>query len=518
MRPIIKALGQLAVLLLAAALLGPGAAQAQNRDETCFPQTGQCVSGRFRQFWQQNGGLAVFGYPITPARDEVNPESGQSFQTQWFERTRFELHPENPAPYDVLLGRLGRDALANRGVDWQTLERPGSAGAGCRLFAETGHTLCDRVPDPAQPDRQPIQTGFRRYWEQHGLADPKLSRNGRSLALFGAPLTEPRIETNSSGRRVLAQHFERARFELPLDQSQGGPLQGRLGAELRANLLTPAAVAANQASPRAIVPSEQGIYWITSSRGNTINMVLRAGGGPRALLEDTDGIRSLAADASGVYWTSSNAVRKIGSDGAAFILAGGQSSPNAIATDQDSVYWANGDGTINRVSKAGGSATPLASGLSTTSVELALDETSLYWISDGLVQSAPKTGGEPRTLADLGRGYVWRLALEGDSVYVAGYRGDYGGTLSSSVVTRIPKAGGPTETRYSGPERPLDLAVSGGRVYWSSESGQIYRTDADGITTLLVSGQDAPGSIALDQGAVYWANNRGGGAVMRAGL
>jgi hypothetical protein len=32
---------------------------------------------------------------------------GRMYLTQWFERARFEYHPENAAPYDVLLGRLG---------------------------------------------------------------------------------------------------------------------------------------------------------------------------------------------------------------------------------------------------------------------------------------------------------------------------------------------------------------------------------------------------------------------------
>lgn len=33
-------------------------------DARCFPETGQCISGRFRSFWEENGGLPVFGYPI----------------------------------------------------------------------------------------------------------------------------------------------------------------------------------------------------------------------------------------------------------------------------------------------------------------------------------------------------------------------------------------------------------------------------------------------------------------------
>jgi hypothetical protein len=62
--------------LLALGLLGllcavwPGLLRAQT-NERCFPETGQCIEGRIREFWEQNGGLAVFGYPITPQREEV---------------------------------------------------------------------------------------------------------------------------------------------------------------------------------------------------------------------------------------------------------------------------------------------------------------------------------------------------------------------------------------------------------------------------------------------------------------
>src|SRR3712207_4208150 len=85
--------------------------RASAQAQRCFPETGQCISGRFRAYWEQNGGLPVFGFPITPARQEVNRDTGQTYLTQWFERNRFELHPENAAPYDVLLGRLGDDQI-----------------------------------------------------------------------------------------------------------------------------------------------------------------------------------------------------------------------------------------------------------------------------------------------------------------------------------------------------------------------------------------------------------------------
>jgi hypothetical protein len=98
-------------LLLAAA---PSAAAAQT-DQRCFPETGQCIGGRMRAFWEQNGGLPVFGLPTGP-QSEMQIE-GMPFQAQLFERNRLELHPENQPPYDVLLSRLGADRLAQQGRD-----------------------------------------------------------------------------------------------------------------------------------------------------------------------------------------------------------------------------------------------------------------------------------------------------------------------------------------------------------------------------------------------------------------
>ncbi len=78
--------------------------------EQCFPQTGKCVSGRFYDYWLANGGLAQQGYPISDEFDEVNPTDGKTYRTQYFERARFEHHPEYAGTaYEVLLGLLGRE-------------------------------------------------------------------------------------------------------------------------------------------------------------------------------------------------------------------------------------------------------------------------------------------------------------------------------------------------------------------------------------------------------------------------
>jgi hypothetical protein len=49
----------------------------------------------------------VFGYPISEEITERNPADGKTYTVQYFERNRFEWHPENPPTYNVQIGLLG---------------------------------------------------------------------------------------------------------------------------------------------------------------------------------------------------------------------------------------------------------------------------------------------------------------------------------------------------------------------------------------------------------------------------
>ncbi len=139
-------------------------------------------------------------------------------------------HTELAAPYDVLLGRLGDDRLRQLGRNWQAEPRESGPQPGCIWFEQTGHNVCN----------QGGALGFRRYWESNGLRDPRLNRYGQSLALFGLPLTAPRMETNTSGDNVLTQWFKRARFEWhPNQPNQFKVLLGLLGNEVRTGVGLP---------------------------------------------------------------------------------------------------------------------------------------------------------------------------------------------------------------------------------------------------------------------------------------
>src|SRR5207253_3680714 len=61
---------------------------------TYFPVVGHTLPGGFRDYWQAHGGLAQFGYPLTEEFAEKSPTNGRLYVTQYFERARFEWHPE----------------------------------------------------------------------------------------------------------------------------------------------------------------------------------------------------------------------------------------------------------------------------------------------------------------------------------------------------------------------------------------------------------------------------------------
>lgn len=159
---------------------------------TYYPQTQHYLSYGFRDFWQASGGLPVFGYPLT---EEF---SQRGVTTQYFERQRFEYHPDNPVPYKVELGLLGNEDAAAKGLretaPFTTTKT--TADPGCLLFDPTRHEVCG---------------AFLAYWQSHGLSlgDAGLSFR-ESLALFGYPISEKYVDSVTG---LQTQYFERAVME-----------------------------------------------------------------------------------------------------------------------------------------------------------------------------------------------------------------------------------------------------------------------------------------------------------------
>jgi hypothetical protein len=170
-----------------------------------FPETGHNLIFGFKYYWEHNGGLAIFGYPLTEEFREVNPADGREYTVQYFERARFEYHPEHAGtPYEVLLGLLGNQVTAGRAGEPPFRPLAGLPdGPERRFFAATGHTLFG---------------GFKHYWERNG-----------GLARFGYPISEEFREVNPvDGKEYTVQYFERARFEYHPEHA-GTPYEVELG-------------------------------------------------------------------------------------------------------------------------------------------------------------------------------------------------------------------------------------------------------------------------------------------------
>ncbi len=162
-----------------------------------FRETDHSLSYGFKTFWEQSGGLPVFGYPLSEEFTEQNADTGQTYTVQYVERQRFEYHPENRyTPYETLLGRLGMTEAQQRNLLGTAPFQPiaPTNASTCQSFPETSHQVC---------------APFLEYWQTHGLefGDPGVSYR-ESLALFGYPISEAFTQDG-----LTVQYFERAVFE-----------------------------------------------------------------------------------------------------------------------------------------------------------------------------------------------------------------------------------------------------------------------------------------------------------------
>jgi plastocyanin len=173
-------------------------------DHRFFAATNHTLNFGFKSFWEQNGGLALFGYPISEEFLERGTD-GVIRTVQYFERARFEYHDDLPAlPYGVEMGLLSEERVAGRLHESPFLPARADAATDGQFFPQTGHTL-------AGP--------FAAFWQTNG-----------GLALFGYPISEPLTETGPDGVARTVQYFERYRFEY---HAETGTVElGRLGVQI----------------------------------------------------------------------------------------------------------------------------------------------------------------------------------------------------------------------------------------------------------------------------------------------
>jgi hypothetical protein len=167
----------ISILLIALSGLLSGQVFAQDQEGwEYFPQTGHWVTGAFlEKYYSVPNPEIVFGDPITDAyQDEIS-----GLMIQYFQKARFELHPEEIPDLRVKLSHLG-SFLYRKGQTLPVVFNP----SACRFFPqiEGGFYVC---------------YDFYEFFEANG-----------GVAQFGYPISNFEVHDG-----WIAQYFQRARLE-----------------------------------------------------------------------------------------------------------------------------------------------------------------------------------------------------------------------------------------------------------------------------------------------------------------
>jgi hypothetical protein len=248
----------------------------------------------------------------------------------------------------------------------------------------------------------------------------------------------------------------------------------------------PTTLASNQAGPSNLQVNATGVYWALGYQS-----IVRApleGGAPTTLTSGITYTFDLVADATSLYWAlasggSSSVVKMPLAGGPRTTLATkNHGSARSIAVDATSVYWTdNGspseESFVYKVPLEGGTVTTLASGQGIAG-GLAVDASNVYWVAwrsatDSVLMRIPKTGGSPSAVVSGPESRNFAVD-EANAYWTVG-----------SVVMKAPLTGGTPTTLASGQLRPIHIVVDATSVYWTNTGSQPMRA-TDG-TVMKVS-------------------------------
>lgn len=205
--------------------------QTQTEDAVYVEETGHWVTNEIlARYRGAPNPIELYGYPIT----EVFQDSTTNRSIQYFEKARFELHPEAPPGQQVVLSPLG-EYLYEPGQPM-----PVPASAACRAIEGSAFPVC---------------YSFLEFFDDNG-----------GVQQFGLPISGFELQ---DGR--LVQYFQRARFEWQPEQQR--VILAPLGQQYfevhdeNPSLLLPVAETNGNATPRGVLRLRARAYPAQSVTG-----------------------------------------------------------------------------------------------------------------------------------------------------------------------------------------------------------------------------------------------------------
>jgi hypothetical protein len=188
--------------------------------------------------------------------------------------------------------------------------------------------------------------------------------------------------------------------------------------------------------------------------------------------------------------------------------------------DSTAIYWTESgtaakSGTVERLSKSGGTPVTLASNLSGPSNPISAPP-SIYWgqggggalgtVCDGSILGIPASGGSAATIAGAtGLRAPINMAVVAGILYWGGFQPPAPTCGASMGVFSVPVGGAPTATTLNSMVNPLSFTADGSGAYVGDFSGSILRVPlSGGAAVTLATGQSYPQSIATDPASIYW--------------
>ena len=233
-----------------------------------FSETGKTLGGKFRAYWEKNGGLAQQGFPISEEFQEKSLlDAGKTYTVQYFERAVFELHPENAGtPYEVLLVQLGRFSYTDL---YQGPKYPG----GAATLNGAGSTFVNPIMSKWTKDYNTLYPDVKINYQSIGSGGGRQQFIAKTVD-FGAsdaPLSDAQLEQAGGAAAVL--HIPVAMGGVVAAYNiNGAPQSLKLTGDVIANIFLGTVTNWNDASIKALNPGvtlpDQPIVVIHRSEGS----------------------------------------------------------------------------------------------------------------------------------------------------------------------------------------------------------------------------------------------------------
>lgn len=319
--------------------------------------------------------------------------------------------------------------------------------------------------------------------------------NGDSQCLATNPTGQPSgtldegpVKISCTQLMVFASKFWGSAATNSCDQSPGGgggTDGGGVAGAPTINYVTPGG------TPGTLI-SISGTNFPSSASGVTVTI-----GGSTAVISTatTTNLNVIVPNLNG--GTYPLVVTTAGGSATSTFYIGQKHPPSKLVVDASSVYWLEEDGSVKKVSVAGGAVTALATGLGSPR-DLAQDSTSLYFtdLQTGKVLSVAKSGGAVTTLASSLTS-PFAIAVDSSNVYFI--------ENGNSTLSKVAKTGGAVTALVSGSIATDVIAVDGSGLYYFAPSQVIYKASlAGGSAAALENIIDKGPSIVIDSTSVYW--------------